>query len=80
MRRGIRQSNCGIFSATVFIIIFCPTSPFVFIECKHSLALFLPVYVESSDCCNDLSFTLGTTPIGVTVENNRMWSIKVHPG
>ncbi len=34
------------------------------------------MYVESSDCCNDLTFKLGNTGVGTSVLS-RSWTIKV---
>ena len=41
------------------------------------MLLFIIVYVDSSDRCNDLSFQLGGTATGVTAIPTRKWSIKV---
>ena len=34
------------------------------------------MYVDASDCCNDLTFQLGETGLGTAIAN-RQWSIKV---
>ncbi len=42
----------------------------------HEFFTVLLVYVEASECCNDLTFKLGNMGIGTTIPG-RSWSIKV---
>ena len=38
---------------------------------------YVPVYVDASTACNDLTFALGTQANGVGAIATRQWSIKV---